>query len=395
MVTHHRTHRDLSSIAIEALAEYFRPIMYFIGLFEKSISFDAERKNLLVRQQNTIAVLRAVQKAVCFNQGAYIQYAFVTAEKHRKLKDKYKSDQRNASEISLLAKDLVDFINEKFYDNSFENFKLLHAYFNARSGSSPRICIKGNFRSNDQDTVVSVFRDQRVSYNSNADIHSNYGFYNIYKTGTYFLENNIPKAAASGHYYNPRLNNSYVKEYLSGRKGREVTSWSDCWIDGCKDPQSCYRSTLIIPMTLWNNKVSEEFKDLINLENVDRTIFGFLCFDHTDENYFDEEHDVAVGYVFADMMSLYVFTRLVYMEISKTFKSVESWLKSNDADLAVKPLASLWKDIPSDIDMANLLKFKPVKSTNNDLFQLDHDLLKFINTLSTISNNKNNTRPNG
>lgn len=395
MVTNHRSHRELTSIAVEALVEYFRPIMFFIGLFEKSISFDTERKKLLVRQQSTSAVLRAIQKSVCFNQGAYIQYTFITAEKHRRLKDTYKSSQRNASEISSLAKDLVDFINEKFYENSFENFKLLHAYFNARSGSSPRICIKGNFRSNNQDTVVSVFRDQKVSYNSNADIHSNYGFYNIYKTGTYFLENNIPKSAASGHYYNPRLNNSLVKKYITHRKRSEVKSWSDCWVDGHISPQSCYKSTLIIPMTLWNNKVSDEFKALINLENVDRTIFGFLCFDHTDENYFDEEHDVAVGYVFADMMSLYVFTRLVYMEISKTFKSVESWLKSNDADVAVKPLASLWKDIPPDADMANLLKFKPVKTTNNDLFQLDHDLLKFIDTLSTISSNKNNSQQNG
>jgi len=65
-------------------------------------------------------------------------------------------------------------------------------------------------------------------------------------------------------------------------------------------------------MTLWNNDLSEEFKELVNLENVDRTIFDFLCFDHVDVNYFDEEGDVALGYVFADIVSMYIFARLIY-----------------------------------------------------------------------------------
>lgn len=80
-----------------------------------------------------------------------------------------------------------------------------------------------------------------------------------------------------------------------------------------------YKSTLIVPMTLWNNDLSEEFKELVNLDNVDRTIFGFLCFDHVDADYFDEENDVALGYVFADILSMYIFARLIYMESSKTF----------------------------------------------------------------------------
>lgn len=365
----------------DALRLYFQPLKYLYVLFHKSISLEDERKALQLRLDDVATVLKVIQKAVCFNQGAYLQYSFITAEKHKKLKKAFHKDA-DAQHISMLAKDLMDFINEDFYNNTFENFKFLRAYFKNRKGPDPRICIKGSFTVDNKTTVISVFRDDTVDYDSDTQIEKNYGFYKIYNTGTYYLENNIPLASARDRYFNPRLDNECAKKLLSSRQKFTKKEWKDCWIEKSNKPSAYYQSTLIVPITLWNNSVSEEFKKLINMENVDRTIFGFLCFDHEEVNYFKKEEDVAVGYVIADILSLYVFTRLVYMEISKTFNSVEQWLDSKKVDIKPESLATLWKSVPIDLDVDKILAFKPKKTKQNDLFSVDHDLLKFIGTIS-------------
>ena len=377
-------------MAKEALEDYFQPIKYLFSIFNRSLSLEEEKKALQLRQNNSLSVLRVIQRAVCLNQGEYLQYTFITAEKHRKLKDAFRKDKSDLKSISFLTKELMDYINGKFYENTRENFKLLHAYYQGRKGPNPRICIKGSFKMNDKSSVVSVFRDRMVDYDSDSEIEKNHGFYSIYKNGMYFLENDIPNATAKGRYFNPRLNKECVRNYLGYDKGEKIKKWSRCWAGEGKDPSSYYKSTLIVPMTLWNNKVTDEFKDLVNMDKVDRTIFGFLCFDHADENYFDEENDVSVGYVFADIMSMYVFTRLVYMEISKTFSSVESWLGENSIDLNLEPLAALWKNIPSKLDVRDILNPKLRKTTNNDLISIDDDLLNFAKGLKNNSSNTMN-----
>ena len=206
-----------------------------------------------------------MQKAVCFNQGRYLEYNFITAEKHKNLKTAFHENKNDIDNIAKLAKELMDYINTKFYEDTHENFKILHAYFKSRRGSDPRICIKGSFRAGHKSTVVSVFRDSLVNYDSNSEVDMNYGFQSVFKTGAYYLENNVPKAAAEGRYFNPRLDLNCVKNYLGNTKGKGITEWSDCWIGDKAEKSSFYKSTMIIPMTLWNNKVSDDFKKLINL----------------------------------------------------------------------------------------------------------------------------------
>jgi hypothetical protein len=58
-----------------------------------------------------------------------------------------------------------------------------------------------------------------------------------------------------------------------------------------------------------------------------------LCFDHPKENYFDEDKDVSVGYVFADILSLYVFVRLIYTEMSKTYGKVEEFMEKEHLEV--------------------------------------------------------------
>ena len=114
------------------------------------------------------------------------------------------------------------------------------------------------------------------------------------------------------------------------------------------------------------------------MKEVDRTIFGFLCFDHVDENYFDQENDVSVGYVFADLLSMYVFTRLIYMEISKTYSKIEKRLGEQTIPVEIEKLKSAWKELPSVHDLNDMLNVKIKQSNNNSLFPIDNDLIAYI-----------------
>lgn len=387
MINTYHIRKEINSIAKEALSDYFQPIRYIFKSLNKTLSFEEEKKTLTLKYEKNLNVLRVIQKSVCFNQGKYLEYTFLTAEKHRNLKDAFRENKNDLDNISILTANLTNYINKTFYENTRENFKILHAYFKHRKGRDPRICIKGNFRLNNKSTVVSVFRDEMVNYESGSEVSENFGFKSVYKTGKYYIENNIPKATAEGTYYNPRLDKKRVRDLLGYDKNQNIKKWSECWVgDKSENNSSFYKSTLIVPMTLWNNKVSDEFKKLINMANVDRTIFGFLCFDHEDEDYFNEEEDTSVGYVFADIISMYVFTRLVYMEISKTFSSAESWLDENNVIPDTESLSAIWKNIPSSLDPDEILGIKTKETKDNDLFTLDEGLLKFANSLNENAN---------
>jgi hypothetical protein len=88
---------------------------------------------------------------------------------------------------------------------------------------------------------------------------------------------------------------------------------------------------MIIPMTLLNNTdLSEAFREHFHIPQppksgeINRAIYGFLCFDHIDTDYFVEDIDVPAGYIFADMISFFFFNRLNYVTYSDTLrKSME------------------------------------------------------------------------
>src|SRR5205085_1029937 len=160
-------------------------------------------------------------------------------------------------------------------------------------------------------------------YNSDVRIEGNTGFLSVKDSGRYFLENDIPNSARRGRYRNPRLDVSRLNSVSTGARLPWWTSdWDSYWVDYSRDKagdRSFYKSTLIVPLTLRNNALSKEFISSVNLEGIDRYIFGYLCLDHRDSHYFDESTDIDIGYIFADLMSVFVFHRMVYTDLSKTF----------------------------------------------------------------------------
>lgn len=64
------------------------------------------------------------------------------------------------------------------------------------------------------------------------------------------------------------------------------------------------------------------------MKEVDRTIFGYLCLDHISTNYFNPIFDIDSGYIYADILSLYLFVRFVFVNQSETYQKVVMLLKT-------------------------------------------------------------------
>jgi hypothetical protein len=185
----------------------------------------------------------------------------------------------------------------------------------------PRICIKGNWQvGGDSPRVVSVIRDSDVDYETNASIDANTGFQRVRDTGVSCLINNVPKAALQGTYKNPRFDNDKIaalRQRIPANSweveaGLSHDAWVECWSDYKEgdDARQFYRSTLIVPLTLLNSNLSSDFLFSIlaehsneRVEHFARTFVGFLCLDHVDVNYFNED-DIKIAYIFADLLTV-------------------------------------------------------------------------------------------
>lgn len=289
--------------------------------------------SLFQRPRTNAALLEYIKGVICMNQGELAQFSYIASEFHKAMKAAWQSTPQDVSASEESRDALSKYCTRNVARIYKENFKALHLYFDKRHKIKPRICVKVHERKegNREDVVTELVRDENVPYLSSYPLSANYGFQTVANTGTYYLCNDIPKQVAFGDYINARISRTSARLYKPKAKALRLfgigrgadDKWKLCWErgnDGTEpSPRSCYRSTLIVPMTLWNNDLSDEYKDLLKVGDVDRIIFGYLCFDHVDINYFDEESDVSIGYVMADLLSLYLINQLVYTDWSETF----------------------------------------------------------------------------
>lgn len=285
-----------------------------------------------------------MREVICYNQGEYIQYNFLAGESHKTLKDSLRQSPTNAEKLCELCDQLEELLNKKLYYVSLQNFRFIKAYFRGRHGKEPRICIKGHYKEGEKDHIVQLIREKKVTYRSEYPLEDNSGFLFVKNHGRYFKCDDIPKSIVTDGYRNARIDPTlahayYEQQNMSSTKSSDNHEfqfdelWVKCWKQDAGgtspiDPTSCYKSTIIIPMTLWNNKLAPSFvrrlseKQKRAIDTKARTIFGYLCFDHVEENYFNDDVDIDVGYIFADIISLYMITRAIYTELSTTYSKV-------------------------------------------------------------------------
>jgi hypothetical protein len=367
---------NLLNLLYTVATGYAQPLKDFVQYLSSHPNARTARRRQRIALQLGARASSAMAQVVCVNQSEFLQYSFLSAELHRQLRKETAKTPPDPDSLADSARQLVEHMNEAFYKVAQSNFALLQSYFEGRRTTPPRICLKGNFRFGTSDTVVTVFRDRPVRYSSNAEIGRNSGFAQVHQTGRFFLDNDILLSASGDKYFNPRLDNDRVKALLASGQVTQ-RAWEQCW-DGASGPSDAYRSTLIIPLTLWNGELHDRFKAKVRISNIGRTIFGYLCLDHSSPDYFDEKHDVSLGYVVADFLSMYLFTRTVNIDVSKTFSKAEKLLTEFDR---LPEFAKLRQTSSSTDATASLLKrFKhPIaRSGQNDLFQLDSDLVRYV-----------------
>lgn len=313
-----------------------------MNLFE--VSFFSFGDVALLNQKSKYRCDEEISKSIrdfaCSHQGEFIQYSFLASEFHRKFKEEHNSESPDQAKLIQYKEDLIKHLNERFATIVQDSFEHMQKFFNGRHKKSPRICLKANYETGPQKKVITLFREKRnsVGYDSDCAVRENTGFLWTKQNGTYYLCQDICAEAKKGNYRNPRLQKPAVDNYVEDswwQRKKNInangfykdTSWQKCWKAQVSDGESvlphyrnCYKSTLIIPLTLRNNTLSAEFIRGFNMEDMERTIFGYLCFDHIEKNYFDPIVDVDFGYVYADLLSLYLLARFTYTARSRTFQ---------------------------------------------------------------------------
>lgn len=375
--------KDATSLTRAVARSYFAPLIFSVDYAKKQILDRRKLRAIGDIRDDSEQLVTFIHKAVCYNQGALAQFFYLAAQKHKALKEGLLLDEKDNKGHQARYYELLNFLNERLLEVSLNNFQFLRSYFSSRSEFFPRVCLKGNFdvKSDTTATIVALFRDNPVGYNSNFSVEGNSGFKFVRDFGRYYLENDIPKATVNGAYLNPRLRVSevYTEYKRSGRNLLHIKrEWDRFWNgpkQNPKDDPSRYKSTLIIPLTFWNNELSDSFKKAIRIEKFERAILGYLCFDHREVNYFDDKIDVAVGYIFADILSIYIFNRLVYTNISETYRKTTNVLKALDTGLMPdnmeEALSKLW------LRGASVPDPKSIETKNNRLLPTDRNLVDF------------------
>jgi hypothetical protein len=298
-----------------------------------------------------IAVLKDTRKLICYNQSKLSNYIFLSSRRHKNLKialANYKqspSSDDAANELRDAFSQLSNYLENDFRDISEWHFEYLVGMLKKKSVTpkSPRACIKG-FQ---EDTIITLAGDPSGYYNKKFPLNANTAFSEILSSKSYYLCNDIPHSVKMSAYRNARIVGEDVAKNYSSNPLKDLKlwltktpdkNWQRCWeriyIDGnCRLPpiESCYKSTLVIPMSFGSRGwLSDEFQRHF-VGNSDPTdyvsCFGFLCIDHQNAGYFRDE-DIDMSYVFADLLSLYLIQKLTCSAYSSVWQEASEIVDS-------------------------------------------------------------------
>jgi len=197
--------------------------------------------NLTFFKKSSHRYLSLLKDTICDNQGKLAEYVYSASEKHKKIKNELitkknliDTSKYNVSDLKKYCQELDEYVNLELKNIYTENFKYLLKYFEGRSRISPRVCFKGyNNRK-----IVALFRDRTLIPNREYPVSANTAFEYIYKTGNYYICNDIPTEFKERKYKNARINEQNALRYKSKgwirRKFSKYSNspdrkWINCW----------------------------------------------------------------------------------------------------------------------------------------------------------------------
>lgn len=298
-------------------------------------------------------ILSLVSRCVCDNQAGLAQYTFLASEKHKRIKDVVKEIESATGDVKALIRtlekriaDLEGYLYLELVNVFDTNYKYVEEFFKARSNIPPRASVKVIA----EGQVVSLLRKpEHFIVDEHLQIGDNTAFESIAKGQSYFCSNNIPLDFQAQKYKNSRLIKNKVLKYVDSRSSKESIDisqekeydqeWAECWkgvtlVDNIEQiypppKELCYKSTLVLPMSLLTDGLSLEFMRHFQItEKSARAIFGFLCFDHRDANFFSEDIDVNFGYILSDILSLYLIQQFTHTQYSSAYYKAKSIVSS-------------------------------------------------------------------
>ena len=268
--------------------------------------------------------IQSIREFICFNQKELIQYEYVVSQKHKSLRQYLENEKINTNKLDEIIQDLINTSYLDLLKILDTNIQLINQLFTSIGISkSPRITIK----TLEDGSVLDFFRSHANATLSTSEIDNNTGFSEIMNSSKVmsFLRNNLEEDFINGKYKNQRLNEKLRKKLIA----KEVT-WEECWtpIDDEMNGILCYRSTLIIPMAIRVNETDnkifiDKFSKIISHAENTRTVWGFLCFDYDEKNIFLNKEDELknIGYIIADILSLYLMFFYDHVSGSETFNN--------------------------------------------------------------------------
>lgn len=337
--------RPLMRIIRDALQAYFYPVtrhFYSNYRIEKIYDIRGGDRDVLADAYEFAGEVASV------NQRSVISYIFSLAERHKAL--------RLAVEKRIGVEDaeaeLIRLMNSDFFSAVYDNFHLLHKHFNKTGRSSPHISIRGNWRSEDRECIITIFRDRQISGDAPFALNQSTSISYSARTGRYYLCNDIPRAVIDGSYKSPRLKLNKANEIVSRaffpfRRVKLTSQWSDFWVGADIRADCAYRSNLTVPILIENAHLSDEVLAKFKASKDDKIIFGFLCFDHDSSNFFDEKIDIPVAKTISDMISIFAFQRLRFTDYSRTFQAAEELIaeqSSTDVKTAIEDMNKRLRD---------------------------------------------------
>lgn len=279
-------------------------------------------------------LLSKLRSFICFNQKQAIKYEYVISERHKNLRIAFenKVDDKELEELfdSLIIDSYLEIV--KIYNS---NKPLIEDLFKEliKDDEPPRITVK---TIQDNQEVLNIYRSSNPANFNLTKIKDNTGFKELLENNLYsYINNDISQSFIDGEYYNPRLDYN-LKEEL---KNKEI-EWKDCWKLEDEDKElgietpEYYTSTLILPMSIRsdNDDKNEDstffnkFFKKINGQEDSRTVWGFLCFDHEKKDYFKNDEFINIGYIIADILSLYLMYYYNHVSGSITFQKIDDHL---------------------------------------------------------------------
>jgi len=299
----------------------------------------------------------SIKDIVCLAQGRIVDFRYFCEKKYQEL-DRYK-EELNHLECSLkilgdnpkqpklltakenheirydevvaeienlmnaFEEEAIPMLSSFFHELEQEVLK----YFKGREFFVPRMTVKMIFDVNKEGNVLveDIFRGNGKYENHYWDklylAKDNTAFDTLISNATKkeYLCSNIPEYIQLGRYVNSRISNSEALKYKESFEykwkpvrilfGRDYDlNWMKVWKKKndkiVLDPDSCYKSTLVVPIGFsGNTNLSSEVKSYLGVTDQTSLPQGFLCFDHVYSNYFIEA-DKKLAYIVADLFSI-------------------------------------------------------------------------------------------